>query len=75
MSNYAYHRTSSKQQHLDRGITELTTYANDHGLKLFKNKVYTDQQTGKNFDRPAYQFIKEAHHSVLCDHVSSNLTD
>lgn len=60
MSKYvAYHRTSTKDQHLDRGITELTEYCRSNNIKLYKNKVYTDQKTGKNFDRPRYQMLKE----------------
>ena len=60
MSKYvAYHRTSTKDQHLDRGITELTEYCKNNNIKLYKSKVYTDQKTGKNFDRPRYQMLKE----------------
>lgn len=60
MSKYvAYHRTSTKDQHLDRGIAEITEYCKSNNIKLYKNKVYTDQKTGKNFDRPRYQMLKE----------------
>lgn len=60
MSKYvAYHRTSTKDQHLDRGITELTEYCKNNNIELYKHKVYTDQKTGKNFDRPRYQMLKE----------------
>lgn len=59
MKHVAYHRTSTKDQHLDRGITEITKFAIDHKINLYKNKVYTDQQTGKNFDRPRFQMLKE----------------
>lgn len=55
----AYHRTSTKDQHLDRGINEITEYCKSNNIKLYKNKVYTDQKTGKNFDRPRYQMLKE----------------
>ncbi|MDE7331297.1 MAG: recombinase family protein [Lachnospiraceae bacterium] len=55
----AYHRTSTKDQHLDRGINEITEYCNSNNIKLYKNKVYTDQKTGKNFDRPRYQMLKD----------------
>ena len=47
----AYHRTSTKDQHLDRGINEITEYCKSNNIKLYKNKVYTDQKTGKNFIR------------------------
>lgn len=59
MKYVAYHRTSTKDQHLDRGIAELTKYCTDNAIPLYKNKVYTDQQTGKNFNRPKYQMLKE----------------
>ena len=59
MKYVAYHRTSTKDQHLDRGIAELTKYCADNGISLYKDKVYTDQQTGKNFNRPKYQMLKE----------------
>lgn len=57
MKRYGYHRTSTKEQHLDRGINEITTYCEQNGLEL--EKIFTDQQTGKNFNRPRYQVLKE----------------
>ena len=59
MKYVAYHRTSTKDQHLDRGIAELTKYCTDNAISLYKGKVYTDQQTGKNFNRPRYQMLKD----------------
>ena len=59
MKVVAYHRTSTTDQHLDRGIAEIKKYCAEHGMKLYKDKVYTDQQTGKNFNRPRYQMLKE----------------
>lgn len=59
MKTVAYHRTSTTDQHLDRGIAELTKYCKENGIQLYKNKVYTDQQTGKNFNRPRYQMLRE----------------
>ena len=44
---YGYHRTSTTEQHLDRGITEITQFCKERGLNL--EKIFTDQQTGKNF--------------------------
>lgn len=58
MKYYAYHRTSTKDQYLDRGITEINNFIKDKNIKL-DNRIYTDQQTGKNFDRPSYQRMKE----------------
>ncbi len=54
---YGYHRTSTREQHLDRGIKEITTYCEQNNLEL--EKIFTDQQTGKNFNRPRYQVLKE----------------
>lgn len=33
---YGYHRTSTKEQHLDRGITEITTFCEKTILSLRK---------------------------------------
>ena len=42
MNKYvAYHRTSTKDQHLDRGIAEIMKYCKDNEIPLYKNKVYT----------------------------------
>jgi len=57
MKRYGYHRTSTKEQHLDRGINEITVYCEQNQLEL--EKIYTDQQTGKSFNRPRYQVLKE----------------
>ena len=57
MKRYGYHRTSTREQHLDRGIKEITTYCEQNQLEL--EKIFTDQQTGKNFNRPRYQVLKE----------------
>jgi len=54
---YGYHRTSTTEQHLDRGLNEITKYCKDNNIKL--EKIFTDQQTGKNFDRPRYKVMKE----------------
>jgi DNA invertase Pin-like site-specific DNA recombinase len=58
MKYVAYHRTSTKDQHLDRGIKELTEYSRTNNISLHRGKVYTDQNTGKNFNRPNYQILK-----------------
>ncbi len=54
---YAYHRTSTTDQHLDRGIAEIEAFCKANNIEL--EKIYTDQQTGKNFNRPRYQVLKE----------------
>lgn len=57
MDVYGYHRTSTKEQHLDRGIVEIKKYCKDNRLNLVN--IFTDQQTGKNFDRPRYTVLVE----------------
>ena len=57
MKRYGYHRTSTREQHLDRGITEINAYCDANNLEL--EKIFTDQHTGKNFNRPRYTIMKE----------------
>lgn len=57
MKYIGYHRTSTTDQHLDRGIKEIEDYCIQNNLSL--KKIYTDQQTGKNFNRPRYTVMKE----------------
>ncbi|WP_238948844.1 recombinase family protein [Clostridium sp. YIM B02569] len=54
MLYFAYHRTSTEDQHLDRGIKEISDFIAKEEIELI-NDIYTDQCTGKNFDRPAYK--------------------
>lgn len=54
MLYFAYHRTSTEDQHLDRGIKEINDFINKEEIPLINN-IYTDQCTGKNFDRPSYK--------------------
>jgi DNA invertase Pin-like site-specific DNA recombinase len=56
MAIYGYHRTSTTDQHLDRGVTKINEYCEKNGLIL--DEMFTDQQTGKNFNRPDYQALK-----------------
>ncbi len=58
MKIIGYHRTSTTDQHLDRGIKEIENFCEKNNLKLSR-KIFTDQQTGKNFNRPRYTVMKE----------------
>lgn len=58
MLYFAYHRTSTEEQHLDRGIKEIEDYIKNNNIKLH-HRIYTDQQTGKKFDRPSYNMLVE----------------
>ena len=57
MATYGYHRTSTRDQHLDRGIHEIQIFCKEHDLEL--ENIFTDQQTGKNFNRPRYMVLVE----------------
>ena len=57
MAVYGYHRTSTKEQHLDRGIYEIRKFCKESKMELVN--IFTDQQTGKNFNRPRYIVLLE----------------
>lgn len=57
MKYVGYHRVSTREQHLDRGIKEITDFCNQRGIEL--KKIYTDQSTGKTFIRHRYIVMKE----------------
>lgn len=57
MAVYGYHRTSTKEQHLDRGLTAIKEFCEKNNLDLVK--IFCDQQTGKTFERPRYRVMKE----------------
>ena len=40
MAVYGYHRTSTKEQHLDRGITAIKEFCEKNGLELEGLKDY-----------------------------------
>lgn len=49
MEKYGYIRVSSKEQNIDRQVIALTAFGIESG------HCYIDQQSGKDFDRPAYR--------------------
>lgn len=49
MKQYAYIRVSSKDQNVDRQLAALEPY------HLPPNQIFCDRQSGKDFERPAYQ--------------------
>ncbi len=53
MAVYGYHLTSTRDQHLDRGIHEIQVFCKEQDLEL--ENIFTDQQTGKNFNRPRFK--------------------
>lgn len=54
---YGYHRVSTQEQHLDRGVKELHDFANARNIHL--QKIYVDKISGKDFNRPRYTVLKE----------------
>ena len=57
MAIYGYTRTSTREQHLDRGIHEIQNFCREQKMELVN--IFTDQQTGKNFNRPRYTVLIE----------------
>ncbi|MEG1723756.1 MAG: recombinase family protein [Anaerovoracaceae bacterium] len=58
MNYFAYHRVSTKNQKLDRGIDEINKFCESKKIEL-RSPPFTDKQTGKDFDRPRYTVLKE----------------
>lgn len=53
---YGYIRVSSKEQHTDRQLAAMREY------EIPKRQIYTDHQSGKDFNRPAYiRLLKKLH--------------
>ena len=50
----AYVRVSTKEQNLDRQLEEL------YKLGIEEKYIYQDKQSGKNFDRIGYQYMKKS---------------
>ena len=57
MAVYGYDRTSTKEQHLDRGLLEIKRFCHERRMEL--TDIFTDQQTGRNFERPEYLFLRK----------------
>lgn len=54
---YGYHRVSTKDQHLDRGIQGIEDFCKKNNI--FLEKIFVDKMSGKTFDRPRYTVLKE----------------
>lgn len=54
---YGYHRVSTKQQHLDRGVEAIEAFCRERNYPL--KRVYTDKISGKESERPRYTVLKE----------------
>lgn len=53
---YGYNRVSTREQHVDRGNKSIEDFCTIHGYPL--KKIYVDKQTGKDFDRINYKYLK-----------------
>ena len=53
MNQFAYIRVSTKDQNVDRQIAALEPYM------IPQKNIYCDYQSGKDFERPAYQKLKK----------------
>ena len=53
MKTVAYLRVSSNDQNLDRQLDEIKN------LGIEDKYIYTDKQSGKDFDRIGYQYMKK----------------
>lgn len=54
---YGYHRVSTKEQKLDRGIKGIEDFCKTKGYNL--EKIFVDKMSGKTFERPRYTVLKE----------------
>nr|WP_238900074.1 recombinase family protein [Clostridium sp. YIM B02500] len=68
MAIYGYHRTSTQEQHLDRGVKAIEDYCQANNITI--DVMFTDQCTGKNFNRPDYQALKRVAKSGSCIIIS-----
>ncbi|NLZ72987.1 MAG: recombinase family protein [Bacteroidales bacterium] len=51
---FAYCRVSTKEQNLDRQITAIKEYAKRRGIYLPDDRIITDKESGKDFNRQGY---------------------
>ena len=58
MAVYAYHRTSTRDQHLDRGIHEIQVFCKEHDLELENifTISYEYRESGSRLHFPHSQF-------------------
>lgn len=54
---YGYHRVSTHEQHIERGVDGIQEFCQKNGIPL--EKVFVDKISGKKFDRPRYTVLKE----------------
>lgn len=57
---YGYARVSSTEQNLSRQLEAIKNYAEENNLELNERDVITDKISGKDFNRPGYQFLTQS---------------
>lgn len=57
MSIFGYHRVSTSEQNLDRGVNGIEEFCKKRNYPL--EKIFVDKISGKTFDRPRYTVLKE----------------
>lgn len=57
MSFFGYHRVSTSEQNLDRGVNGIEEFCKKRNYPL--EKIFVDKISGKTFDRPRYTVLKE----------------
>lgn len=53
---FGYNRVSTRDQNLDRGNNSIVEFCKEQGWTL--QRIYQDKQSGKTYERYAYQFLK-----------------
>lgn len=56
---FLYCRVSTKDQNEDRQVRALNDYCNSNGIEVEGRDIFIDKVSGKNFDRPKYQALKQ----------------
>ena len=59
MRYIAYLRTSTKEQNPERQIMAVKEYAAANKIELADEDIYVEQASGKNFERPVWQSLKQ----------------
>lgn len=54
---YGYTRVSTREQHLDRGVTAIENFCNSKGWKI--SEIFSDKISGKTYERVSYNYMKE----------------
>ena len=57
MSYFGYHRASTQELNLDRGITDIEDFCRKNGFNL--ERIYTDKHSGRDLNRIRYTVLKE----------------